>query len=295
MISDDGSSDASIAVCGRFAASAPFLVSLQRNPSPPGSSRNFNHSVSIARGDVIVLADQDDVWYPEKLAAIQAAIADADAVFSDGRRIDVNGLALPGTLWTRFGFRPQSTRELVEQRAFLGRELLDQIGIVFEKRLDVGQILEALRPSPVRIRSRTKLLVEKVFDADHPQRHSLENDLASFRDRPSECWIIAELHRGSVGRGPVLRVLEGCAELKPSGPQSIAGNELSIQDGDVDIESRARLPVVNLESKPSDDGVGEVLVREDPAEREKCGSLGPIHFSPQPVPLAVQQESGCQT
>ncbi len=76
-------------------------------PQPSGQLRNFNHSVSIARGDVIVLADQDDVWHPEKLAAIQAAIADADAVFSEGGgRIDVNGLALPGTLWTRFGFRP---------------------------------------------------------------------------------------------------------------------------------------------------------------------------------------------
>lgn len=114
VISDDGSSDATVAVCGRFAASAPFLVSLQRNPGPPGSSRNFNHSISIARGDVIVLADQDDVWYPEKLAAIQAAIADADAVFSDGRRIDVDGLALPGTLWTRFGFSRRE-REMVQR------------------------------------------------------------------------------------------------------------------------------------------------------------------------------------
>lgn len=115
---DDASTDGTLAVLERFAAEAPFPVRIQRHPVRLGAVRNFETAITLCAGDVIALADQDDVWHPEKLAVIESEIAQADLVFSDGRRIDQAGLPLTGTLWSRFGFR-KSERTMVNRGSAL--------------------------------------------------------------------------------------------------------------------------------------------------------------------------------
>jgi hypothetical protein len=109
---DDASTDHTVTVLERFAESAAFPVRIHRHPVRLGSVKNFESAISACAGDVIALADQDDVWHPEKLAAVESEIAHADLVFSDGKRIDPAGLPLPETLWSRFRFR-ESERGLV--------------------------------------------------------------------------------------------------------------------------------------------------------------------------------------
>lgn len=77
-ISDDGSTDNSLAICERFAAEHPAHV--VRILSGPGqrSTANFFHlmrSVApIDPRDFCAFCDQDDVWLPEKLARAVSAL-----------------------------------------------------------------------------------------------------------------------------------------------------------------------------------------------------------------------------
>lgn len=101
VISDDASSDATSALVQDFARSAPFPVRLLANRQRLGSTRNFEVAICACGGDVIFLCDQDDVWYPDKMARIEerlvqdpragAAFTDADVVGEDlrprGRRL----------------------------------------------------------------------------------------------------------------------------------------------------------------------------------------------------------------
>lgn len=77
VVSDDGSTDATIEILERFAGEAPFPVRLYRNTQRLGYAGNFDRALQLASGDLVFLSDQDDVWFPEKLARVAAA-ADAD-------------------------------------------------------------------------------------------------------------------------------------------------------------------------------------------------------------------------
>ena len=70
VITDDGSTDDTLGIAERFAAAAPFSVRVHRNAERLNYSRNFERAISLCRGDIIFLSDQDDVWFPEKIATV---------------------------------------------------------------------------------------------------------------------------------------------------------------------------------------------------------------------------------
>jgi glycosyltransferase involved in cell wall biosynthesis len=55
-----------------FAATAGFPVRLSVNESNLGTAKNFEKAISLCRGDVILLSDQDDVWHSDKLESVRA-------------------------------------------------------------------------------------------------------------------------------------------------------------------------------------------------------------------------------
>ena len=65
-----------MAAVERFARDAPFLVRIERNPTNLGWRENFFRAISLCRGDLIALCDQDDVWRPEKVARCAGMFAD---------------------------------------------------------------------------------------------------------------------------------------------------------------------------------------------------------------------------
>lgn len=79
IVSDDGSSDATRQIVGDFAARyGAGQVTVIDGPRQ-GATRNFLHLVEQApRGPALAFCDQDDVWYPEKLARAMAAITPHD-------------------------------------------------------------------------------------------------------------------------------------------------------------------------------------------------------------------------
>ena len=52
-----------------------------------------------AEAAFVALADQDDRWYPEKLASCSPAVGQAQLVYSDMRIVDEDGTVLRETFW----------------------------------------------------------------------------------------------------------------------------------------------------------------------------------------------------
>ncbi|MCE2566123.1 glycosyltransferase [Komagataeibacter sp. FNDCF1] len=91
IITDDGSTDATLDIAADFARTAPFPVRIHRNPVRLGYKGNFMHAVSLASGDLISFCDQDDFWKPDNLAKVRDAFAndpDVMMVFHNARLVD---------------------------------------------------------------------------------------------------------------------------------------------------------------------------------------------------------------
>ncbi len=78
VISDDGSTDGTVAVIERLQKTYPAIRLI---PGPgKGVFRNFENAVAHAEGEIIFLADQDDVWKPDKVKTVMAAFRDEKTV-----------------------------------------------------------------------------------------------------------------------------------------------------------------------------------------------------------------------
>lgn len=71
IVSDDGSTDETVAIVESFASKAPFEVQLLRNDRNLGCCKNFELALSRSSGDIIFLSDQDDVWFSHKIETIE--------------------------------------------------------------------------------------------------------------------------------------------------------------------------------------------------------------------------------
>ncbi len=99
IVCDDASSDGTIAILDDFAATAGFPVHVVRNPTRLGAFKNFERAAGLCGGAYIALADQDDVWVPEKLQRLRDALARdprAGYAFSNADLIDADGRAVGG-------------------------------------------------------------------------------------------------------------------------------------------------------------------------------------------------------
>jgi len=120
VVCDDGSVDDTLARIEAFAAGAPFVVHLERNPERLGVTRNFERAVAACRGRLIFLADQDDLWHPEKVETLARALEGEralDLVFSNGAVVDEALEPLGYDLWQSLGLGASERRRIQEGRA----------------------------------------------------------------------------------------------------------------------------------------------------------------------------------
>ena len=113
VIVDDGSVDATMEIVHEFADYAPFPVKVRVNPVNLGFVRNFERAISLADGEVIVLADQDDVWRADRLERTERVFEDAPEVafvFSDAELVDASLRPLGERLSQAVGFGPEARR-----------------------------------------------------------------------------------------------------------------------------------------------------------------------------------------
>jgi glycosyltransferase involved in cell wall biosynthesis len=110
VISDDASSERGYeAIEAAVAGDSRFVIS--RSERRRGFYLNFERALLMAPGgaEFISLCDQDDLWYPEKLATLREAIGEAPLAYSDARLTDTEGSVLSETLWPD---RRQNTADL---------------------------------------------------------------------------------------------------------------------------------------------------------------------------------------
>lgn len=108
VICDDGSTDDTVVLLAAFAAGASFPVRVVSNSEKLGPAKNFEKAVRLCQGDIIILADQDDVWKPQKLDRLVNALEqhpDAAYAFSDAETINETGALLHRRLWDLVGLR----------------------------------------------------------------------------------------------------------------------------------------------------------------------------------------------
>lgn len=72
VVVDDASTDETATVVSTFASDP--RVRLEQNPHNMGYVRSFERALTLARGDYLFLADQDDVWLAGRLDAMLAAL-----------------------------------------------------------------------------------------------------------------------------------------------------------------------------------------------------------------------------
>ncbi len=152
VISDDASSDGTLAVAEDFAASAPFSVRIEVNPSRVGSTANFAKALERCRGQFIALADQDDIWYPTKLRRLEQELADdptVTLVFSDADLIDEQGDQIGERLWqTRLVDQTLRHHAVVSGKMFAQRPLTTGCTMMVRRRA-----VEAAIPFPSELAS----------------------------------------------------------------------------------------------------------------------------------------------
>jgi glycosyltransferase involved in cell wall biosynthesis len=106
-ISDDGSSDATVEISRSF--KGRLNVQLSETESRLGATGNFSRALSQARGELILLCDQDDIWHSNKIERLLGEMAqypEALLIHSDARIIDRSGTVSDRTLFSRLLIPP---------------------------------------------------------------------------------------------------------------------------------------------------------------------------------------------
>jgi glycosyltransferase involved in cell wall biosynthesis len=192
LISDDCSDPARFAELeAAVGDDSRFVVS--RSPRRQGFYRNFERALGMAPADAdfVAMADQDDAWYPEKLATLVASLDGAQLVYSDARIVDRRGEVVAETYWGHRRNNHTDLLSLLVANAVTGaaslfrRELLDDalpfppaqfahfhdhwIGLVA---LALGEVAYVPRP-----------LYDYVQHRDASLGHAAANQTTAMRDR----------------------------------------------------------------------------------------------------------------
>lgn len=140
IVIDDGSTDDSLKVIGRYLDDERFRLLRQRHG---GQAKAKNRGLEAAAGQFIAFLDADDYWLPHKLERQLRRFNDPSigVVFTRRKLIDADGRPMP------VPDRPQPTRAslnaLFQQNficfssAMLRRQVVEHVGL-FDERLDLG-------------------------------------------------------------------------------------------------------------------------------------------------------------
>jgi glycosyltransferase involved in cell wall biosynthesis len=136
VISDDCSNDRTIEVIKTATVGCPFPVRILQNSVNVGLNGNFEIAITEAKGDLVIPADQDDYWLPERVSATASVFAeDVILAFCDAELTD-SDLRPTGT--TLFGCRPR-LRGVTEtggaERTLAGAALVQGMTIAFHRDL----------------------------------------------------------------------------------------------------------------------------------------------------------------
>jgi glycosyltransferase involved in cell wall biosynthesis len=149
VICDDKSTDNTAAIVEDFSERVPFPVRFFVNTANIGSTANFERAISLCSGDIVALADQDDVWYSKKLERIEQQFVASEAIvasFSDADLIRDDSLPMNSRLWTSVGFGADEQKKFSAGEAtnvLIKRPVVTGAAMAFRRRF-----FDLLRPIP---------------------------------------------------------------------------------------------------------------------------------------------------
>ena len=103
VVSDDSSTDTTLGIISGFKDERIRVLSGQTFRSP---TYNFENALKHARGEIIVLADQDDEWMPNRISSALEALERKSLVVCDAEVIDSDGSVILASL--RQLYRPST-------------------------------------------------------------------------------------------------------------------------------------------------------------------------------------------
>jgi glycosyltransferase involved in cell wall biosynthesis len=109
VVCDDNSGDGSLQLASDMLRESGIVHRLVENATRLGVRGNFEQAIRLCEHEIVAFSDQDDVWYPDKLARLEAELLRspaAVAVFSDARAVDVVGKPLGFSQWEACFFEP---------------------------------------------------------------------------------------------------------------------------------------------------------------------------------------------
>lgn len=74
VVCDDASTDTTLDILKMFVNEAPFMVRIYQNANNRGHNETFGRALSHCEGDLIVLSDQDDFWFSEKIETLVSEV-----------------------------------------------------------------------------------------------------------------------------------------------------------------------------------------------------------------------------
>ncbi len=87
---DDASSDSSLAILQEYALT-DSRIHIVANPVNLGLLSTFETGIRAAKGEMIALADQDDVWISDKISLLAGAIDSHSMIYADSALTDAAG------------------------------------------------------------------------------------------------------------------------------------------------------------------------------------------------------------
>lgn len=103
IISDDGSIDQTLTIVAQL---DDQRIRVSRNEGLSGPLGNFEQAIQRATHNLVLLADQDDVWLPDKVEVMRSLLQTYDLVLSDCQVVDGSGLVIHDSFFRHRGSRP---------------------------------------------------------------------------------------------------------------------------------------------------------------------------------------------
>jgi glycosyltransferase involved in cell wall biosynthesis len=219
VISDDCSAPERFAQIKRTVAGDPrFFVS--RSPRRLRFYHNFERALSLApaEADFVAMADQDDLWQPDKLETLLGEIGDAELVYSDARIVRPDGELIADTYWGRRRNNHSDLTSLMLANCVTGAASLCRRGLLeyalpfppgqFTHYHDHWVALNALALGDIAFVGRP--LYDYVQHGEAVLGHARANRVTSFRERLDSLRALPKNPRERVGRWRMRFFVDSC-------------------------------------------------------------------------------------
>ena len=113
IVSDDGSTDKTLEIVRGFCDERISIIS---NELEHGYSKNFENALSHAKGDIIFICDQDDVWMPDKVKIMCEALKTSELVVHDAAVTDADLNVRFESFFNHYNIKPGFLRTLLKTR-----------------------------------------------------------------------------------------------------------------------------------------------------------------------------------